>query len=98
MNIEICTCCPKDCTKENLHCPRGKQHFGIIFDANNNFHQQNHKNMSLDDKVITLMKICGHHLHHKENLDHEELLSCLNTNEKKQLFSLLMQCVESWNY
>jgi hypothetical protein len=81
---------------EDLHCPRGKAHFGI--ETNGAQEKQHHhfhdkENMTIDDEVISLLRRCGHYLHHNMNAGGgEELLSALSEGEKKELIKLLNKC------
>lgn len=31
----ICSCCDQRCPSDNLHCSKGKEHFGIAIDNKN---------------------------------------------------------------
>lgn len=99
----VCPCCGRHCNVDNLHCPRGRAHFGIETEPGQEEHHHHHghdrADMTIDDKVISLMRGCGHHLHHNmdENSSSEQMLSCLSPDEKKELISLLKKCLKSWD-
>lgn len=100
MELEICPCCPRGCKSNDLHCPRGKQHFNLPVTQDELTHLHHHEkyaNMTIDEKIISLTKKCGHHLKHNESMTNEDLLSCLNEDEKLQLFLLLKKCIKHWN-
>ena len=99
----VCPCCGRHCSVDNLHCPRGRAYFGIETDAGHeekhpHHHGHDKADMTIDDKVISLMRGCGHYLHHSmgEDSSSEQMLSCLSHEEKKELISLLKKCLQSW--
>lgn len=97
----VCPCCGRHCSIENLHCPRGRAHFGVEAKAGqgeHHHHEHDRADMTIDDKVISLMLGCGHHLHHNmgEDENSEQLLSFLTHEEKKELISLLKKCLQNW--
>jgi hypothetical protein len=54
--------------------------------------------MTVDDKVIALMRGCGHYLHHSMGAENsKELLLMLSEDEKRVLCSLLKKCLKAWN-
>lgn len=100
----VCPCCGRHCSVENLHCERGMAHFGIEIDGKQETHHHFHgkenfdkENMTIDDKVISLLRGCGHYLHHNASGESEELLSMLSVDEKKELISILKKCLKKWN-
>jgi hypothetical protein len=92
----FCPCCGRHCSVENLHCPRGKAHFGIETDGEQSSHHHISGNMTNDEKVIALMRGCGHFLHHNMHGNTDNLLSALSENEKTELISILEKCLTSW--
>lgn len=97
----VCPCCGRHCSVNELSCRRGMEHFGVEPETNmemKHHHEQNRADMTIDDKVISLMRRCGHHLHHNvnDNVGGEQLLSALSHDEKKELISLLKKCLKSW--
>lgn len=55
--------------------------------------------MTLDERTVTLVRRCGHHLHHNaagKSVDNAQLLSVLSEEEKETLASLLEKCLNSW--
>jgi hypothetical protein len=78
MSEEKCPCCPNHCSKDNLGCGRGKNYF------NNNLEE-----ISLNEKVISDLRKCGHLLHHNSDLDTESLLANFSEVELKSLHNLL---------
>lgn len=99
---KVCPCCGRHCSVDNLHCPRGRAHFGIEAEAGQEGHRHGHAHdradMTIDDKVISLMRGCGHYLHHhmNEDISSEQMLSVLSNEEKKDLISLLKKCLHNW--
>lgn len=102
---EVCPCCGRHCPADDLHCPRGRAHFGL---ENSESHEEhgghNHgydnANMTIDDKVITMLRKCGHHLHHnvsRDGTDNGQLLNFLSEDEKKQIIGLLKKCLQGWD-
>lgn len=92
---ERCPCCGNHCPKENLQCGRGKRYFESGISGGE--HPENsgmrhggvagHGAPEGEDKVITLLRRCGHTLHHGG--DGEKMISNLTKEEKEQLIALL---------
>lgn len=104
IEADLCPCCGRNCPRENLHCPRGKEYFGIETDTmseerGGHHHGHADADMTIDDKVIALLRKCGHYLHHnkgKDNFDSEQSLSFLSNDEKHELITLLKKCLQHW--
>lgn len=81
MKEEYCPICPNHCSKENLRCGKGKEHFGV-----DNY---SIKAQTIEEEVITDLRKCGHLLHHNKELNINELLSVFSKEELNQLHNLL---------
>lgn len=102
-NIEsdnFCPCCGRHCPADDLHCPRGREYFGMETDTSgrhDNAHHHGHSDtgMTIDDKVISLLLKCGHHLHHNTDRGNADI-SFLSEEEKHEFISLLKKCLKNW--
>ena len=98
----VCPCCGHHCRVDALHCQRGMMYFGIETktgeDANHKHHIRDKSDATMEDKVISLMRRCGHYLHHnmRESDSSEQMLSALSDDEKKNLILLLKKCLQNW--
>lgn len=81
MKVEKCPCCPNHCSKDNLGCRRGIEHFNS---PNNSSAPK-----SLCNQVIIDLRKCGHLLHHNKELNTDELLSNFSEEELNKLHKLL---------
>ena len=54
----VCPCCGRHCSAENLHCQRGMAHFGIKAAGEQEDHEKHEK-------------FHNHHFHGKENIWHD---------------------------
>lgn len=90
-----CPCCENHCSVEHLGCPTGKEHFGIK-DAERP-HPAGQPERA-EDKVIVLLRKCGHFLHHNVGRDGDtaSLLEGLPPQEREELARLLEKCLENW--
>ncbi|MDD6483968.1 MAG: hypothetical protein PUF72_05265 [Clostridiales bacterium] len=77
----VCPCCGKHCSADNLHCSRGMKYFGV-------------EEKKKKDKTVKLMLKCSHHLRHGNAK--EETLSFLTEEEKEELTRLLKKCLDQW--
>ncbi len=96
---EKCPCCGNHCPKDDLQCGRGKRYFEGGANSVERYERGpgGHNERGLggghrgapegEDKVITLLRRCGHTLHHGG--DGEKMLSNLSEEEKVHLGSLL---------
>lgn len=91
----ICPCCDNHCPADNLRCRRGREHFGIK-DEGAGHHE--HRPMHPEEKIIVLLRKCGHYLHHNAGRggDTAPLLNALTADERNTLEVLLEKCLESW--
>lgn len=86
MKEEKCPICPNHCSKDNLGCSRGREHFGNL--------DHDSKPKTLQEKIIADLRKCGHLLHHNKELDTNELLSVFSEDELSQLHELLSKIGE----
>lgn len=59
----------------------------------------NEQEMTLAQQTLRTMRRCGHQLHHNmsgKEVNADEVLSCLTTEEQKTLQELLGKCLASW--
>lgn len=109
-NIEICPCCGRRCTSDDLHCGRGKAHFGQTSDNSVDTAKGGHGGHeghgghgghggAIKDETVKLLMGCGHTLHHGliERAANEDILSFLTAEEKANLTALLKKCLDAWN-
>lgn len=101
----VCPQCGNQCPKDDLKCPRGMKYFGAKMEAGGRAHSfarptyEDLSAMPIDDAVITLMRKCGHYLHHSVGNGkdmNKELLSSLSEEEKSVLIELLQKCTRDW--
>lgn len=60
---------------------------------------ENIRELPVEERIIRLMRKCGHYLHHSVNpkeADNNQLLSALNEQEKAELETLLQKCISEW--
>lgn len=94
----VCPCCGRHCSVDNLHCPKGRNYFGLEdTGAQHDRHRHFYDDTTVDGKAITMMLRCGHFLHHSAG-EEPISLSCLSEEEKAVLISLLNKCLESWKH
>lgn len=101
VNENICPCCGRHCSVDNLSYRRGLEYFGRTESGSRAHHMRQHAHdsgdMAADDKVISLLRRCGHHLRHNAgNTGSEQLLAVLSEEEKETLIVLLKKCLQSW--
>lgn len=96
-NVEKnCPCCDRHCPADQLHCNRGREHFGLPLEEERGGHGHGghgghgHPN---EDPLIMLLRRCGHDLHHSEG---GADLSALTREERGELARLLQKCLDSW--
>ncbi len=53
--------------------------------------------MSDKEKVLSLLRKCGHYLHHSNNLNVNQLFAALSKQQLQQLFCLLKITYDNWN-
>lgn len=96
-NPNVCPCCGRHCSADNLSCSRGKAYFGQ--ETEKDHHAKGRNELSIKDETIMLMLKCGHLLHHglRERAEHEDILQFLSREEKNELTVLLQKCVNAWN-
>lgn len=103
---DICPQCGNHCPKNDLRCPRGMRYFDMEMEAGGRGHSfarptyEDISAMPVDDAVITLMRKCGHYLHHSAGNGKDvnrKLLSALSEEEKKALAALLQKCTQEWD-
>lgn len=87
-----CPCCDRRCPAEQLHCNRGREHFGLPLEEERGGHGHGHGRPD-EDPLITLLRRCGHCLHHGAG---EADLSALTREERAELARLLQKCLDSW--
>ena len=96
----VCPCCKRHCKSDNLHCLRGKIHFGQETDSQENptdRHSHTRSMPDIKDETLALMLKCGHYLHHELTDENTDVLSFLSDNEKNELTKLLKKCIEQWS-
>ncbi len=49
------------------------------------------------EKVLSLLRKCGHYLHHSNNLNVNQLFSALSKQQLQQLSGLLKITYDNWN-
>lgn len=88
-----CPCCDRHCPVEQLSCPRGRDYFSVGDQRNGQ------RPAREDEKMIVLLRKCGHFLHHSVGMDGDTapLASALSPEERASLEALLEKCLESWN-
>lgn len=54
--------------------------------------------MTVDEKIVVLLRRCGHHLHHNVKSDSavNDLVSFLSESEKEEFIHLLENCLHHW--
>lgn len=99
-----CPCCGRRCPVDDLHCDRGREHFGTQGESRgaHGAHESHgshgpHESRS-EGKALMLLRKCGHFLHHSGDAvgDPAQLLSVLTEEERTQLETLLEKCLNSW--
>lgn len=89
-----CPCCGRHCPIEDLHCDRGRAHFGGEGESHS-FHGSHESRP--EEKALVLLRKCGHFLHHSGDAGNPaRLLSVLTEEERLQLEYLLEKCLNSW--
>lgn len=88
-----CPCCENHCPQEHLQCAKGMEHFGTASVEPSQMTTE----MTTEDRVLQLLRKCGHYLHHNAGRDADSaaLLSALSDEEKESLAALLSRCVQS---
>ena len=82
MNEEYCPCCPNRCSKDELRCGRGREHFDMQNDYND-------EPQTIQKQIIFDLRKCGHLLHHNRDINAEDLLSAFTEKELNTLHELL---------
>ena len=98
-----CPCCDRRCPAEQLHCNRGREHFGLPLEEERgghghgghgeHGHSEHGHGRPNEDPLIMLLRRCGHYLHHGAG---EADLSALTREERAELARLLQKCLDSW--
>lgn len=111
-----CPCCDRHCPTDQLHCNRGREHFGLPLEEErggrghgehghgehghgghgergHGEHGRGGHGRPEEDGLITLLRRCGHYLHHGTG---EADLSALTREERAELERLLQKCLDSW--
>lgn len=93
---ERCPCCDRHCPAEQLSCPRGQAHFSA---GDKGSGHRTARPVREDEKMIVLLRKCGHFLHHNVGMDGDTapLVNALCPEERAALEALLEKCLESWN-
>lgn len=91
----ICPICNRHCPVDDLHCHRGREYFG---NSDGGHRQHNDRPMRPEEKMIVLLRKCGHFLHHNIGRDGDvsPLINALSTEERATLETLLEKCLDSW--
>lgn len=92
MTEEFCPCCPNRCAKESLKCGRGRAYFGGNSDGSPEKSRGAHGHgggFANEEEVVTLLRRCGHLLHHGGGLNTD----ALDADEKARLTALLKKCL-----
>lgn len=76
-----CPMCPNHCEKDNLSCHRGEEYFSTT--------SERKEPSTIEEKVISDLRACGHMLHHNRDLDIKSVLGSLNAEELEILHKLL---------
>ena len=84
MTESNCPCCGRHCPVEHLSCPKGRRYFGKE-------EPEGRRPEQPEDKLVGLLRICGHVLHHTE--DGGALLQGLSPEERETLEKLLEKCL-----
>lgn len=87
-----CPVCGNHCNKDDLKCGRGKNYFGLNGEDGRRGGDRPHGapfNKD-EDPTVTLLRRCGHLLHHGGV---ENILAPLSEEEKKTLGALLNKCL-----
>ena len=106
-NVEKnCPFCDRHCPADQLHCNRGREHFGLPLEeerggyghgdhghGGHGEHGRGGHGRPEEDGLITLLRRCGHYLHHGAG---EADLSALTREERGELARLLQKCLDSW--
>ena len=81
-----CPCCDKHCPVEKLSCGQGRRHFGM------------EKEECPQDRMISLLRRCGHFLHHSMGPESDAALltEALSAEERATLEGLLEKCLNHW--
>lgn len=95
----LCPCCGRHCSADDLHCQRGKEYFSAGSGGNhkNQPPQHTHHMPRINDETVVLLLKCGHYLHHDLPEETEGILSFLSEEEKNELTRLLNKCLDNWN-
>lgn len=89
MNEEKCPCCPNNCSKDSLRYRRGEEHFS---DG-----KKDESPKTIEEQVIMDIRKCGHTLHHRENINSQEVLSNFQIEELEKLHELLTKLYDKLN-
>lgn len=79
MKNEKCPYCHNHCSKDNLNCGRGREYFSNL----------NNDTKTINEKVISDLRKCGHLLHHNKELSTNDILSDFSLEELEELHKLL---------
>ena len=95
---ETCPCCDRHCPTDDLHCRRGREHFGIRDESHERHELRGNRPAGPEEKLLVLLRKCGHFLHHSVGRDGDTapLLRALTPEEKLILETLLKKCLKSW--
>lgn len=92
MAEKICPQCENHCSVDALRCGKGAKYFGIQ-------HQERDiSSMTIDERILVLLRRCGHHLHHNAGHDTNDaaLVDILTAEEKTSLEVILQKCLRHW--
>lgn len=91
-----CPCCGRHCPADQLSCPRGRAYFGAV-DGSRAPADHAPAEEKKEEKLIVLLRRCGHFLHHSAGTeDTASLLNALTTEERATLEGLLEKCLDHW--
>ena len=88
-----CPCCGNHCPREALKCPRGQRYFGGSAPSGEE-HVRHAHGAESGDEIVTLLRKCGHYLHHSEK---PAVITCLSAEERRTLTELLNKCYDEWS-
>lgn len=92
MREKTCPQCENHCPADALKCGRGMNYFGV------QRRERDINSMSTEERLLVLLRGCGHHLHH--NAEHDTnadaLVGMLTAEEKASLEAILQKCLQHW--
>lgn len=92
MEEKICPQCENHCPADALKCGKGAKYFGI------RRQERESGSATIDERILVLMRRCGHHLHHNAGHDTNAaaLFDMLTEEEKASLEVILQKCLQRW--